>query len=205
MSSLLDFLSALVRGAGDGGERIVPSVLALILFVPMATAWVWAACRAAAQGEERGQSPEPHFLLGLALPFVYPWLMGRATPRPTPVPEPPRPPALTMTPPPPLDAAPVMSDEPMPDNGVFDGAYFVKLARTGRVRPEAPCVISYGGAGVCVRRILEVQPSVLIVEMVSEDPDAPKVSATGTRVRIPLEKIEKVILSQDVANDKDEP
>ena len=106
---------------------------------------------------------------------------------------------------PPLDAAPVMSDEPMPDNGVFDGAYFVKLARTGRVRPEAPCVISYGGAGVCVRRILEVQPSVLIVEMVSEDPDAPKVSATGTRVRIPLEKIEKVILSQDVANDKDEP
>jgi hypothetical protein len=58
----------------------VPPLWLLVLVVLAVTAWVGAAAWAATIAEIRREEPGKHFLLGLLIPFVYPFLLLKRAP-----------------------------------------------------------------------------------------------------------------------------
>ena len=195
----------------------VPPVWALILLAIAVTAYVGAAAWAATVAEVRREDPGRHFLRGLLIPFVYPFVLLRLTPRPVFVPEAEaekpqvRAKALAM---PKMvrgvdrpgrvaaDVAPAAGAEtsvaPAATPALsatdvqptYDEAYFRRLKEDSLVSVAAPCVVRYGGMEVEARIVVDVFPQNVTLEV-------RQAGGSVQRMRIPYAKIESVTLNAE--------
>lgn len=173
----------------------VPEILAsanpwlLALLVLAATLWLGAASWGAAVAEKRHLPPVRHFLLGLLLPFAYPFVLlserktGVDIPAPAPAAAPAASAAAAAAPPETVPAASV----PAPDRELgFGPEFFEQLRQAGWVTEANPCTVRFNGQEINASGILEALPEAVVVE-------TRKADGTPQRVRIPYARIQEVI------------
>jgi hypothetical protein len=164
--------------------------LVFLFLLAAATAWVWLAARASAQAERTGRSPSLHFLLGVVIPFLWPWLMSMPSPAGEAAPAAPKPAAAPVRapdepPPPAPDSAPSAAS---PCLAVVEGevgaAYFLELIRGGAVTPETPCIVQRDdGSRVTVVGLVDVKPELVVVNFRAADGSVPTIRIPYVRIR----------------------
>ncbi len=195
-------MNAILQRLADAAARPFGApldFLVLLLLLAAATAWVWLAARASAQAERTGRSPGLHFLLGLLIPFIWPWLMPM--PASAPAGTAPVPAEEKGSVPPPAEDAPSSQPAAEPDPAAYSdvavveekigAGYFQRLADGGSVSPQKPCLVTRDdGSQVTVVGLVEVRDDLVVVSFRNA-------AGAVQTLRIPYARIRAAELHQD--------
>lgn len=196
--SLLDALGSLIMVFADKTEQAqVDADPGLVMFLLLAlTIWLGSGCWAGSIAAMRRRSAKLHFLLGLAVPYLYPVAIlfmldikgahARGAHQKT-APEPGSDPSAVGSadfdsgaePPLPEDSATILAQE---SETVFDRQYFKRIALDEDGNATGPWRIRYNDAEVVARKICDALPHAVVIE-------APGIGDKVQRLRIPYDKI----------------
>jgi hypothetical protein len=179
-----------------------PLLLALLLL--LGAAWVGMASWAASLAEAQDRHPLPHFLAGLALPFLYPFLLlhakGVPAAAPALAPAPAVPEAALAAEAGDAGAAPAAAPQQAAAAGGageaaagagYGADFFRRLQAAGRVTPRQPVWVRYGGVEVTVTAIVDVLPEVAVLLV------TPRAGGGAQRLRVPYARIEEVLTAAE--------
>lgn len=176
--AVYSFLVQCIEGLRQVVSGANPWLLACLWL--LFTGWVGMASWAGSLAEQRNRHPLPHFLLGLVVPFLYPFLLQLQHEGGTGVAASAAAPAASPEP-----AAPVAQAAAAPAPS-YDAAFFRRLLAEDRVTAATPIEVTFGGHTLRVVGVVDTLPEVAVLQVI------PQAGAGVQRMRVPYARIEAV-------------